>query len=94
MKKTILAATALATSLALAGCNTPGERAAGGALIGAAGGALVGAAVSGGRPGATLAGAAIGGASGAIIGAGTAPARGCARYGYDYYGNYVCTAYY
>jgi surface antigen len=94
MKKTILATAALASALALAGCNTPGERAAGGALLGAGAGALVGAAVSGGRPGAVLAGAAIGGAGGAIVGAGTAPVRGCAQYGYDYYGNYVCVAYY
>ena len=38
----------------------------------------------------------IGGVAGAAIGASTAPqpqAR-CARYGYDYYGNYVCTQYY
>lgn len=94
MKKTILLTTALASALALGGCNTPGERAAGGALLGAAGGALIGSAVSGGRAGGALAGAAIGGTAGAIVGANTAPQRGCARYGYDYYGNYVCVAYY
>ncbi|MBK9082546.1 MAG: glycine zipper 2TM domain-containing protein [Rhizobiales bacterium] len=93
MKKTILAAAALASALALAGCNTPGERAAGGAAIGAVSGALIGNAI-GGNTGSTLAGAAIGGTAGAIIGSQSAPRRSCARYGYDYYGNYVCTRYY
>lgn len=94
MTKTLMMSAALASALALGGCYTPGERAAGGALIGGGAGALVGAAASGGRAGGTLAGAAIGAAGGAIIGAATAPTRGCARYGYDYYGNYVCVAYY
>lgn len=94
MKKTLLMSAALASSLALAGCYTPQERAVGGALIGGGAGALIGSAVSGGRAGGALAGAAIGAAGGAIVGASTAPTRGCARYGYDYYGNYVCTRYY
>ena len=58
MKKTFFAAAALASALAVAGCNTPGERAAGGAAIGAVGGALIGNAI-GGNTGSTLAGAAI-----------------------------------
>jgi hypothetical protein len=96
MKKVILTVAVLASSLSLAACNSydPGDRAVGGALLGAAGGALVGAAVTG-RPGGALAGAAIGGASGAVVGAATTPQPGgCARVGYDYYGNRVCLAYY
>jgi hypothetical protein len=92
MKKHILLGAAIGSALVLAGCNSPGDRAAGGAVIGGATGALIGAAVSGGRPGATLAGAAIGATGGAIVGASTA--RQCARYGYDYYGNTVCVRYY
>jgi hypothetical protein len=94
MTKTLMLSAALASALALGGCYTPAERAGGGAVIGGLAGAAVGAAASGGRASGALAGAAIGAAGGAIIGAGTAPARGCARYGYDYYGNYVCVRYY
>lgn len=94
MKKVIALTVALGSALALAGCNTPGERAAGGAVIGGVGGALVGAAVSGGRVGPTLAGAAIGATGGALVGASTAPVRQCARYRYDYYGNAVCVRWY
>jgi hypothetical protein len=59
---------------ALAGCsnpNDPGQRAAGGALIGAGSGAAIGAAAGGG-PGAAL-GAAVGGVAGAIGGYATTP---------------------
>ena len=93
MKKVILLAAAIATALPLAGCNSrdPGDRAAGGALIGAGAGALIGAAATG-RPGGALAGAAIGAAGGAIVGASTTPRR-CIRSGYDYYGNPVCLRY-
>lgn len=94
MTKTLMMSAALASALALGGCYTPQDRAVGGALIGGAAGALVGSAAGHGRAGATLAGAAIGAAGGAMVGAATAPTRGCARYGYDYYGNYVCVAYY
>ncbi|OAI31557.1 hypothetical protein A1351_21245 [Methylosinus sp. R-45379] len=94
MKKIFVTAAALAMAASLAGCNTPGERAAGGALIGGAGGAAIGAAASGGRAGGTLAGAAIGAATGAVVGAATAPPQQCARWGWDYYGNRVCVAYY
>lgn len=68
MKK-FLAVSALA--LSVAACNTPGERAAGGALLGGATGAAIGAAATG-TGGGALAGAAIGAAGGAIVGAGTA----------------------
>jgi hypothetical protein len=93
MTKMVTLSAALASALALGGCYTPGERAAGGAVIGGLAGAAIGAAATG-RAGGALAGAAIGAAGGAIVGAGTAPVRGCARYGYDYYGNYVCVRYY
>ena len=93
MKKIILLAGALASSLSLAACGTPeGNRAANGAILGGAAGAAIGG-IASGRPSGALAGAAIGAASGAIVGAATTPHR-CARFGYDYYGNRVCIAYY
>ncbi len=93
MKKSILLVAAVASSLTLAGCATEREnRAANGAVLGGAAGALVGGLATG-RAGGALAGAALGAAGGAIIGAETTPRR-CARVGYDYYGNRVCTAYY
>lgn len=91
MKKTILVAVALASAVSLAGCQTPDDRAAGGAVIGGATGAAIGAAATG-RPGGALAGGLIGAATGAVVGASTAPPP-CVRYGYDYYGNPVCVAY-
>jgi hypothetical protein len=105
MKRILIVATALASALSLAGCNTPGERAMGGALLGGAGGAAIGAAASGGRAGGTLAGAALGAATGAVVGAATTPQPAyypppppppprCARWGRDYYGNRMCVAYY
>lgn len=97
----VRAALPAAFALALAGCYTPQDRALGGAAIGGLGGAGIGALASGGRAGGTLAGAAIGAASGAAVGALTAPPPPpppppprCAQWGYDYYGNTVCVAYY
>ncbi|TXT42828.1 MAG: hypothetical protein FD139_3365, partial [Methylocystaceae bacterium] len=46
MKKVLLLTTALAAAAPLAACNTPGERAAGGAVIGGLGGAGIGALAS------------------------------------------------
>lgn len=93
MKK-ILTVSAIALVLSgLAACNTPQDRAVGGGLLGAAAGAAIGAAATGRASGA-LAGAAIGGVGGAVVGAATAPQPQCARWGRDYYGNRVCTAYY
>ena len=43
MKKIMTAIAAGALTLSMAACNTPGERAVGGAAIGGAGGAIVGA---------------------------------------------------
>ncbi len=93
MKKLVLISVAFAAALPLAACNTPGERAAGGALLGGAAGAAIGAAATGRGSGA-LAGAAIGAASGAVVGAATTPppGRGCAEWGQDRYGNPVCLA--
>jgi hypothetical protein len=97
MKKTILLATLVASALSLAGCDTPqGQSAANGAVLGGAAGALFGGLASG-RPGGALAGAAVGAATGAAVGAAAAappPPPPCARFGYDYYGNRVCLAYY
>lgn len=63
-------------ALALGACTnpySPGQRAAGGALIGAGGGAAVGA-LAGGGEGAAI-GAIAGGLAGAAIGAATTPQR-------------------
>lgn len=90
MKKALFGL-ALIAALPLAGCNTPGERAAGGAAIGGLTGAAIGGLATG-RPGGALAGAAIGAVGGAVIGGASAPR--CARYGYDYYGEPVCVGYY
>ena len=73
LKKGMVLAIVMAAALPLVGCYTPGERAAGGAIIGGLGGAGIGALASGGLAGPTLAGAAVGAAGGAIIGAATAP---------------------
>lgn len=67
--------------LALAGCSNPydpGQRALGGAGLGAAGGALVGGVLGGGQG--ALAGAVIGGAGGAVAGAATTPTAPQAYY--------------
>ncbi len=90
MKRILLAASLLA-ALPLAGCNTPGERATGGALIGGATGAAIGGLATGRGSGA-LVGGALGAATGAIIGANTAPddRRRCARVAYDRYGDQYC----
>ena len=69
-----IAAGGIALMIGLAGCTNPydpGQRAVGGAVIGAGAGALIGGAVAGGR-GAAI-GAATGGALGAIQGAATTP---------------------
>lgn len=72
MNKIIAVGAVSALALSLAACNTPGERAAGGAVIGGATGALIGGLATG-RAGGAVAGGIIGAAGGAIIGAGTAP---------------------
>jgi hypothetical protein len=72
-KPALLLAVLLVTALPLSACNTPGERALGGGVIGGLGGAGIGALASGGLVGPTLAAAAVGAAGGAIIGVATTP---------------------
>lgn len=98
MNRAILITTALASALALAGCNSnnSGDRAIGGAVLGGAAGALIGGAATG-RAGGALVGGLAGAATGAVIGAATTPQqqqRQCAEIGYDAYGNQVCYRYY
>lgn len=72
MIKTLAIATALAASLsACSNPYDPGQRALGGAGLGAAGGAAIGGLAGGGRG--ALAGALLGGALGAVGGAATTP---------------------
>jgi hypothetical protein len=73
MKRILSAAAVGAMLLGLAACNPydPGQRALGGAAIGAGTGALIGG-VAGGNAGT---GALIGGAIGAVGGAATTPGR-------------------
>jgi hypothetical protein len=73
LKKPLLVAAMLTVTLPLVGCYTPGERAAGGAVIGGLGGAAIGAVATGGLAAPILAYSALGAASGAVIGAATAP---------------------
>jgi len=80
MKKVLSVAAAGAIALSVTACNTPGERAAGGAVIGGLAGAAIGGAATG-RTGGALAGAAIGAAGGAIVGAATAPGPDGCPYG-------------
>ena len=102
MNKAVLTAAALASALAVSGCNTPQDaNAARGAVIGGTSGALIGGLASG-RPGGALVGGAIGAASGAILGAAATPrplpppgpGPACARWGYDAYGTPVCLRFY
>jgi len=80
MKKFMALAAVAALAFSVSACTTPGERAAGGALIGGGAGAAIGAAAGGGRG--ALIGAGIGAASGAIIGAATTPTAGACPRGY------------
>lgn len=93
MKKIIMLAAAGILTLSTTACNTPGERAVGGAVVGGLAGAAVGAAATGRTSGA-LAGAAVGAASGAVVGAATTPGARVCPYGTyprrDYYGNIRC----
>jgi osmotically inducible lipoprotein OsmB len=81
MKKIVTAVAAGALALSVTACNTPGERAAGGAVIGGLAGAAIGGAATGRTSGA-LAGAAVGAAGGAVVGAATAPQGGACPPGY------------
>ena len=92
MMKTILSAAAAgALALSVTACNTPGDRAAGGAVLGGLAGAAIGGATTG-RPSGALAGAAVGGAGGRIVGAATAPSPDVCPRGVDQgrHGLYYC----
>ena len=62
MKKILSLVAAGSLALSVAACNTPGERAAGGAVIGGLAGAAIGGAATG-RAGGAVAGAAVGAAT-------------------------------
>jgi osmotically inducible lipoprotein OsmB len=90
MRKIVTAIAAGALTLSIAACETPGERAVGGAAIGGLAGAAIGGAATG-RAGGALVGAGIGAAGGALVGAGTARQRGCPYGTYrDQFGNLYC----
>jgi hypothetical protein len=108
MQKTVVFTLLALSSAALAGCGyTPEQRGLSGAALGGATGAAIGAATGAGA-GAAVAGGALGAATGAILGAATTPPPPppppgygappprprCARWGYDAYGNQICTGYY
>jgi hypothetical protein len=96
MKRAASILTVAILASGLAACYTPGERAAGGALIGGAAGAAIGGLATG-RVGGAVAGGIIGAAGGAIVGAATAPQPSCPRRApwlrRDAYGNYYCSRY-
>ena len=76
MRKQFMALVTFSGLALLAACTdpySPGQRALGGAAIGAGSGALIGAAAGGGHGAAV--GALVGGAGGAAIGAATTPQR-------------------
>jgi hypothetical protein len=81
MRKIIIPAAALAVLVSAAGCTNPydpGQRAVGGAVLGAGTGAAIGGLAGGGK-GAGI-GALVGGAAGALGGAATTPTP--PNYGY------------
>jgi hypothetical protein len=95
MKKFLVIAAVVLMVGGLSACNTPNERAMGGALIGGATGAAIGGLASG-RAGGALVGGAIGAAGGAMIGAATAPGRpvcpsSAPNLRYDANGNPFCS---
>ncbi len=94
MRKLLTVAIVALTAGSLSACNTPGERAAGGALIGGAAGAAIGGLATG-RVGGAVAGGIIGAAGGAIVGGATAPQPRCPYHApylrYDAYGEPYCS---
>jgi osmotically inducible lipoprotein OsmB len=94
MKKFLAIAAVALTAGSLSACYSPGERAAGGALIGGAAGAAIGGLATG-RVGGAVVGGVIGAAGGAIVGAATTPQPVCPEYApyvrYDAYGNAFCS---
>ena len=98
MKTLMILSLAVAAALPIAGCETPQQQnAATGAVLGGAAGALIGSAADHGHAGGALVGGALGAATGAMIGSAATPsepARRCAEWYYDYYGNRVCRSWY
>lgn len=88
MKKILAAALAGAMALSLGACNTPQDRAVGGAALGGLTGAAIGGAATG-RAGGALVGGLVGAAGGAVVGAATAPQCPYGTYR-DAYGNVYC----
>jgi hypothetical protein len=90
MRKIMTALAAGALSLSVAACETPDERAVGGAAIGGLAGAAIGGAATG-RVGGALVGGAIGAAGGEIVGSATAPRSPCPYGTYrDRFSNLYC----
>lgn len=89
MKKLMVLGSVAMLGLAAAACNTPSERAAGGAVIGGATGAAIGALATG-RPGGAIVGGVLGAAGGAIVGASTAACPDGYALVRDRYGRDVC----
>ena len=90
MSNKIALSLVMVAGLGLSACTDPydpGQRALGGAGIGAAGGALLGGALGGGRG--AVAGALLGGGAGAVTGAATTPNRPYYQQGYGGYGQPV-----
>ena len=92
MKKIITAIAAGALTLSMAACNTPGERAVGGAAIGGLAGAAIGGAATGTRQAAPLPAQPSALPAAPIVGAATAPRGPACPYGtyQDAYGNVYC----
>ncbi len=89
MKKIITLASVAVMGLTLAACNTPSERAAGGAVLGGATGAVIGGLATG-RAGGAVVGGLIGAAGGAVLGASTAACPDGYVLVRDRYGRDVC----
>ncbi|MGL4495319.1 MAG: hypothetical protein ACRCXM_00370 [Beijerinckiaceae bacterium] len=89
MKKVIILGSAALLGMSAAACNTPSERAAGGAILGGAAGAAIGAAATGRASGAIVGGV-LGAAGGAIIGGSTAACPDGYALVRDRYGRDVC----
>ena len=90
MKKFFAVAAIALAAGSLGACQTQGERAGGGALLGGVAGAAIGGAATG-KVGGAVAGGIIGAAGGAILGAATADCADGYRPRTDRYGNTLYT---
>ncbi|WP_342361292.1 hypothetical protein [Terrarubrum flagellatum] len=89
MKKLVTLASVALVGLSVAACNTPSERAAGGAILGGATGAAIGGLATG-RAGGAVVGGLIGAAAGGVLGAATAACPDGYLLVRDRYGRDVC----